>query len=130
MSPRPPPTPWTALDRALPTLPLEAPDGLDPIAALDCGADGTLGICQWGEDAFMLVRVLPGDGAAGLTIPLTPLMSAGQIREIAEGVLRGDQRVRTWSLALNVLALGSLLAVIPPDGAGERADAESAGVRA
>lgn len=114
-----PPTPWTALDRSLPPLPDKAPAGLTVAATLDAGADGLVGLCRWGEDAWMLVRV-PPDGP-DLTLPLTPLMSADQIAAIAEEVLCGDQRARTWHSTVNVLAMGVMLAGLPaaaPDDGG------------
>lgn len=111
-------TPWTALARSLPRLPSDVPGGLTPVEVIDCGPDGLVAACQWGEDSFMLVRVSPEEGQWP-DRPLTPLLTRGDIDAVAIGVLTGDQRVRTWSLSLNVLALGALLAGGPREPEGE-----------
>lgn len=106
-----PPTPFTAIDRALPRLPEKVPEGLTAVATLDCGAAGLVGLCRWGGEAFMLVRV-PPEGP-DLTVPLTPLMTAADIHTLAEESIAGDQRLRTWAHLVNVLAMGVLVASLP-----------------
>ena len=108
MNAKVPPTPFTAIDRALPRLPVKPPEGMTVAATLDRGAAGLIGLCQWGDDAFMLVRV-PPEGP-DLTVPLTPLMTMGQIHTLAEEAVAGDQRLRTWAHLADVLAMGVMAA--------------------
>lgn len=97
----------------LPPLPALPPPGMTTRAILAVREGERIIVAETGTEHFLLVAETRTDEGWRVRA-LTPVMSREFCHDLAEAVVLRQARIVTWPHIVSALALGTMLALIPP----------------